>query len=320
MDGDKFFLPSLYISHGEPVEATVKGILSEEERLTLPPANDFRAKEIKDLHVIRKDSTLRVTDIDSYGRCPRKHLLEKVFGLSPSEVQDYEIEARELGTIVHRVMEKLVSGPVPELDEFRNKAETVLDDVLGSSGLNDYFKSLLRETFLDSLENIHALEKSIAEEGYTPAEMEMDVSCTLRGVSLKGKVDRMDTGADGSVSLIDYKTGASNISGPAALRGEDIQIFVYAAMLESLGRSPARVGIYSLKDIKVKWVPNSRDLKKGEDLSTFINAAAGHLENTASAIFSGDYSASPKSDQICRNCHERPYCPYITGLEEASNA
>jgi hypothetical protein len=38
-----------------------------------------------------------------------------------------------------------------------------------------------------------------------------------------------------------------------------------------------------------------------------------HMEDTVARMRKGDFAAAPLSEQTCRNCHERPYCPYIQG-------
>lgn len=313
MEGDKLFLPSLFLSGTEAVDASIKGIYSEEERQTSGRHSLLAHPEVKGVSFNKKGGTLRVTAIDSYRSCPRRYFLENVLGTMPPDLLDYEIEARELGTIIHEVMEDLITIPLPSPDVFRTKAEKVLDQVLKGSGLDAYLASLMKESFLLLLDDIYALEQSLEEEGYTKHEAEMPVMEDLEGVALKGKIDRVITREGGS-SLIDYKTGAVNLSGVGALRGEDLQLFLYASILEAKGMEPERVGIYSLKDMRIKWVPNSRDIKNGNDLSVLMGAAGKYLKEAASAMDDGDYPAQPLKDQRCRNCHERPYCPYIHGL------
>jgi ATP-dependent helicase/DNAse subunit B len=314
MEGDKMFLPSVFLADLKEQDTSVKGIYSEEELQTFSANKHFRQDEIS--KITARSGSLRVTDIDNYRNCPRKFFIEKIMRLSPPEISEYEVEAMELGTIVHKVMEKLITGPVPGLSEFKALAEKTLDEVLANSQLDSYLSSLIRESFLLMAEDLHELEEGLKDEGYEPMKNEMEVKEEIDGIRLKGKIDRIDKKHDGSLSLIDYKTGATNISAVSALRGENLQLFLYALMLEAKGRIAERVGIYSIKDLKIKWVPNKTDIKKGNDLKVITDAARGYLKETAGDISEGNFLATPQSDQSCRNCIERPYCPYINGTTE----
>ena len=114
------------------------------------------------------------------------------------------------------------------------------------------------------------------------------------------------------MELIDYKTGATQFSGTQVItKGATLQLFLYAALMEALGNKVERVGIYSLKDIKLSWIPGRNDRKHGRTIKDYIKGSLRFLEETVLNIRRGDFSASPLNEQPCRNCPERPYCPYI---------
>lgn len=320
MEGDKLFIPSIYLSGSKEIDASVKGIYSEEELQSFRATAPEPPKEVSSIAFAKEGTSIRVTDIDSYRSCPRRHFIEKVLGLTPPEVQQYEINAKELGIIAHRVMETLISGPLPPLDTFTERAESILDDALTNSALDKYLANIMKASFLALLPEIHELERELEEEGIKSHEPEVDVKETIHGINLRGKIDRIDNNDDNTVSLLDYKTGASDISAVSALRGENLQLFIYAAMLDARGKSLKRVGIYSLKNIKLKWVPNPRDLKSGNDMNTLMDAASAFLKETASEMAHGSYPALPIKEDRCMNCHERSFCPYIQGTGERQDA
>ena len=320
MDGDKLYLPSIFLSNGKESDLSVKGVYCTEELLTSGNSAPLTPKEISSIPFIKKGASIRVTDIDSYRSCPRRHFIEKVLRLEPPEIEQYEVDARELGIITHEVMEKLISGPLPSLEELLLKAEYILDSVLAKSGLDQYLASLMKESFLALVPDIHELESSLEAEGLKHYESEVEVRGEVDGINLRGKIDRIDRKDDGSVSLIDYKTGTVPMSGVGVQRGENLQLFIYAAMLATRGEKLERVGIYSLKDIKLKWVPNSRDIDNGNDTSALMDAASGFVKETASEMALGSYPARPLKESWCVNCHERPYCPYIHGMAEDLDA
>jgi RecB family exonuclease len=322
MEGDTVFLPSVLLSGAEEVERAVSPlILSAEEKLLTEGREPFSVhiREASNLRRYSEEQALSVTHIDSYRACPRRFLLEKVLGLSPPEVLDYEIEPLTMGSIIHSVMEMLVDAQSPDLEAMKRDAEVVLEKVLGETALDGYFKELVRETFMGLVPALYEIEDAMRQEGYRFREAEYDVRGEpLPGIVLKGKVDRIDAGAGGEVRIIDYKTGSPNVNSSGVLcRGANLQLFLYAAVLKTLGMRPERVGIYSLRDLGVKWFPTKRDMKKGLTLEDFMTSALRYLEGTVGGMRQGSFPARPIEEQFCRLCHERPYCPFVQGGVEA---
>ena len=133
----------------------------------------------------------------------------------------------------------------------------------------------------------------------------------IEGIKLKGKIDRVDK-KDDVVELIDYKTGSAQLNRLEVLnKGASLQLFLYAALMKSLGFKVERVGIYSLKDIKIIWIPGRNDKREGKTIEDYITAGMKYLDATLSEMRDGNFTASPLNEQTCRNCHEKPYCPYI---------
>jgi RecB family exonuclease len=315
MEGDKFFLPSIFLAGAEEKRERLFGLFSPEEEMlrkgTTPLSEHIM--EVDNIKGSASDSAINVTHIDGYRACPRRFFIEKTLNLAPPELTDYEMEARTLGTIVHEVMEKLIPMPAGDIGSFTDNASRVLQEVLLDRPLDAYFKNLLRETFMDIVPKIYEMEEGIKADGYAFKEAEYALKGEpIDGVRLKGKVDRIDAMPGGEAEVMDYKTGAVDLSGTRVMhKGAALQLFLYAAMLRAQGMRPRRVGIYSLKDMKIKWVPGRNDVKKGLSLEDFINSSLGYLRETVDMIRRGDFTALPLEEQTCRRCHERPYCPYI---------
>jgi RecB family exonuclease len=317
MEGDKFYLPSIFISGGEEERSQVRGVFSEEERMLSgqgPPLSSH-VKEISKIKWFSKDRAFRVTDIDAYRACPRRFFIERALGLAPPEVLDYELEPLKLGAVVHRVMERLMDNAPHDLDNFTKKASAALDDVLGAEHLDAYFKALIKETFMALVPEIFSIEEGIRNEGYCFERAEHTLEAEpLRGIRLKGKVDRIDSRAGAGVEVIDYKTGSVNIYSSRVLnQGADLQLFLYAGALKAMGMRPERVGIYSLGKPGLKWFPSAKDEKSGLGIDDFITSSLIYLEETVRSMLGGDFRARPLEEQTCWNCPESPYCPFIQG-------
>ncbi len=336
MEGDRFFLPSPFLPWNRDVKHQVHGIFSKEEELTRKGRTALASYiteivgiEEKLKNKFGEDSYIRVTDIDFYRSCPRKFFIEKVLQLEPLEIKEYEVEATLLGTIAHEIMQALISKPFTDVDDLMIRAEAIIDKLLSDKPVEDYWKKVIKDTFISILPGIYELENKLVDEGYSFMHAEVPVRGEIiKGIKLKGKVDRIDKKVQGlkfkvqsskdntlvtnEVELIDYKTGTTQFSGSQVMtKGATLQLFLYAALLEFLGNKVERVGIYSLKDIKLSWIPKRNDKKIGRTIEDYIVASLRFLKETVSKMRKGDFSANPLDEQICRYCPERPYCPYV---------
>jgi RecB family exonuclease len=323
-EGDKIFLPSLFLS--DMAESGQNGpieLFTEEDvQMNQPQAiskSDY-LNEISNIHAFSKTSSMRVTDIDSYRYCPRRFFIERKLGLSPSEITEYEIDARDLGTLAHKFMETLLDAPAGAEDEFMRKAAAVAKKVATDSGLDDYFSALFQDTMQGLALQIYQLEDELSEGGFAIQTAEKALKHTIDQCEFKGKIDRIDSKPSGELRVMDYKTGHVSLTGSSTLKkGKNLQLFIYAAMLRAQGQKPTSVGIYSLKDITLKEVPGSQDIKAEHDLDTFMDAALDYLTQTIAMMRTGDFPARPMDESTCTTCHEKPFCPFIHNHRGDSN-
>lgn len=318
-EGENRFLPSPFLYSGQQEKEKIPGIFSKEELLVMKgdrPLSEFLS-EIK----LRSDipslkGMLNVTDIDAYRACPRKFFIERVLNLLPPSIKEYDLEATVLGEIIHRVMEEIIFESFDDMEHLRRRAADIVDKVTGSpamAGIDPFWKGIIRDTFVEILPEILGKEMKIREEGYKPFKVEEKVTGEpVKGIRLKGKIDRIDKSEKG-MAIIDYKTGSDTLTCSRVLTGkEKLQPFLYAALLKTDGYNVDRVGIYSLKDITVKWCPSKRS-KNVTGMDEMITASLKFLEETVKDLRKGIFTARPIDDSyyLCRKCHENPLCPYI---------
>jgi ATP-dependent helicase/DNAse subunit B len=344
MESDRFFLPSPLLPWNREKKERVSGIFSSEENLLKKGIKPFSSyitqiEKIDDKFITNKfgeNSYISVTDIDYYRSCPRKFFIERVLHLEPPEIKEYKIEPMLLGSIVHEIMQALLTESFTDFEDLRGKAEKVISSILSKKSLEQYWKDLITDSFLAILPEIYELEGNIIDEGYSFSMAEVSVEGEiLKGIKLKGKIDRIDKKVQSSkfkvqklednrlathhpspvnniVEIIDYKTGMIHLRGTQVMtKGANLQLFLYAAIMKSLGFNVERAGIYSLRDIQLSWIPGKLDRKHGRTMEDYINTSLRYLEETISRMRKGDFSALPLEEQTCRNCSERPYCPYI---------
>jgi putative RecB family exonuclease len=129
-----------------------------------------------------------------------------------------------------------------------------------------------------------------------------DRSCRIR---LRGVADRIDLLADGTLRIVDYKSGAA----PATRRA--VQLPVYGACAEraldgELGRS-WRVGeaAYLAFGDRRAYVPV---IARPEERDAAMNAAVGRLVDAVEAIARGDFPPRPAEWSLCTTCAFAAVC------------
>jgi len=344
MENDRFFLPSPLLPWNKEKRERVPGIFSKEEELLKKGMKPFslyiaQIEKVGDKFIRGKfgeSSYINVTDIDYYRSCPRKFFIEKVLHLEPPEIKEYKIEAMLLGSIVHEIMQVLLTTSFTDFEDLGGKAEKIIRGILSKEPLEDYWKNLILDSFLAMLPEIYELENSVIDDGYVFMDAEVPVDGEIiKGIKLKGKIDRIDKKVQSSkfkvqslkdnrlvtrhsslatdiVEIIDYKTGMAQLRGTQVMsKGANLQLFLYAGLMKTSGYEVERAGIYSFKDMRLSWIPGKPDRRHGRTMEDYINTSLRYLEETVSKMRKGDFSALPLEEQTCRNCSERPYCPYI---------
>jgi RecB family exonuclease len=322
MDGDNVFLPSSFLFSGEEVRESITGIFSKEE-FFIANGGVSLLNYIGEVGLYfnkderhKKFQVIRVTDIDAYRVCPRKFFVEKALGLEPLKVKEYEVEAATTGTIVHAVMERIIREPFADFDTLKERALRAVEDVMKDRRIDEYWKDIIADSFMELLPDIYDNEMILRGDGYIRSETEKPMfGEPLPGIKLRGKIDRIDYFND-SVRIIDYKTATADLNCSQVHNGRvNLQLFLYAAMLKHQKYRVDRAGIYSLKEMKVKWCPSKGRKNKpdggGQNMDDYITASLKFLQDAVNNMRAGNFNAEPLNDYNCYNCHENAFCPYI---------
>jgi RecB family exonuclease len=167
-------------------------------------------------------SPLRVTQLESLLLCPFRFFAESLLALEPLEEPTIGIDPRERGDLIHRILREFTRGlatAVPHWPEDKSKAleflEKTVDNILGDR-MQDPFWQVERVRLLGSdkfpgllkawldVEQERALEGWRFEAAEEPFE---GLVIAKTGISLTGRLDRVDTHPEKGRALWDYKTG-----------------------------------------------------------------------------------------------------------------
>jgi putative RecB family exonuclease len=121
------------------------------------------------------------------------------------------------------------------------------------------------------------------------------------GAILAGKVDRIDKLADGSLEVVDYKTGkVPPRRDDASVAEDDLQLSAYAIVISrKYGLAVSRCSlIFLTEDLKIGFTPTPELLAKKE----------ARIEEIVRAI-EAETEFAPRKNNLCPWCEYREICP-----------
>jgi len=208
------------------------------------------------------DGEVSATELEEWATCPRRHLMAHVLRVGSNAIpeDDLGVSSLDRGTLVHRVLEKIVrenfnrppdrSWTAAELEsvvvDVHRRAETLRrEGKLGSGVLADLRIEEMVRVVLDALADDDEMR---AAAGWVPQAAELrfgeahgrPVSVALpsgRTVRFTGTIDRVDRTLDGRrIRVVDYKSGRAARYLRASTGGAE------AARLLQLGVYEAAIG------------------------------------------------------------------------------
>lgn len=163
---------------------------------------------------------------------------------------------------------------------------------------------------------------------------EQRIRCSIEGIALSMRVDRIDELPGGGLAVIDYKSG--NVVSPARWfmeRPEGIQLAIYAAAVEGATREPVRALAYAqvkagnievagLAEDNTQWPALARVDSPRLALADWADARAelaARVRALASDIRNGLADVAPRTQAICGYCGLQPLCR-VQRLDDGASA
>lgn len=197
---------------------------------------------------------LSVTDVSTLMTCELKYLLQAVHKLRNEEPEQVlSIPPVELGKILHLALENLYRAKVyadnpefmPMLRNEIQQAASRFDAYILNPGA-----TFAVDQFIKNLEQFRLSELDLLKEGYLPYRMESKVTGTVAGIAVRGRIDRIDKKADGTLHVIDYKYKTVKSPKEGTVDNPDsAQLGMYALLMRQNGETlPSRLSFYDMKD------------------------------------------------------------------------
>lgn len=239
-----------------------------------------------------KNLTGSASRLETFCQCAMRQFLQ--YGLRLKERPDYSFQPVDMGSIMHRSLElfgRQTGGQVSWADladseETRNQyADKCMKTALDEAGLG-ILKESARDAYAENRmtrllrTTAWAQAKQLANGDFTPASFEQEfreegqpggVTFSLgddRVMSLRGKIDRIDTAVDGDmtyVKIVDYKTGTKKFDLDDVYYGLQMQLILYLDAVLDLyqkkGRPvcPAGIFYYNVQDPIVDYDPTETE-------------------------------------------------------------
>lgn len=212
----------------------VKSLISgEEKRISADAAKRLYGKNLY----------MSATKFDTYSRCKFSYFCR--YGLKAKKLQPADFDVLQRGTIVHYVLEKIVSEygksicdlDTDKLDNLTDKyIDEYLDRVKGFRSVETARTRFLVSRVSRSLkEVVRHLAEDFRQTDFNPTACELKIG--FNGIPLEfpfddgtvkisGSIDRMDE-YSGYIRIVDYKTGSKNFKLPDILFGLNLQMLLY---------------------------------------------------------------------------------------------
>jgi DNA helicase II / ATP-dependent DNA helicase PcrA len=233
---------------------------------------------------------LSASAVDTYERCGLQFKLERDWRLAAKPAA-----AMQFGAAMHRVLKTYFDSVRAErpksdgelLDQFRND--------LAVAGIHEkYQHELYEKQGVAQLSDFLAKMRSqpVPRVLHTEQTFQIRVGATM----VTGRMDRIDERSDGTVAIVDYKTGKAKDQDAA---DDSLQLSLYAmAAREAWNYKVGALILHNLEDnIPVITTRSEADL----------DAARGRVEAAAQGIADGDFKA--KMGMHCAFCAYRSVCP-----------
>ena len=233
---------------------------------------------------------LSASAIDSYETCPLQFKLEREWRL-PGEIP----AAMQYGAAMHRVLRNYydalgVQRPYSDDDLFQQ-----LRDDLSNAGIEDAYQHELYQQ-----KGANQLRDFLSAARHAPAAQvlhtERAFEIRLGGTTVAGRIDRIDQLNDGSVVIIDYKTGKPRTQESA---DESLQLSIYVlAAREKWKYRVDHLGFYNLEE-------NAPVITRRTESQ--LQETADKVQVVAEKIGQGIFHATP--GWHCTLCAYRNLCP-----------
>jgi len=217
----------------------------------------------------QRPERISVTAVDRLNADPFAFYAQAILKLRALDPVDDDHTARWKGIAVHEVLQEWLQHDDCDPDKLRPRAERLLQ----GEAIHPMLRALWAPRLLEAIDWIAATERDNQSQGRRPLTAEVTGETVLAGVTVHGRVDRIDRFPDGSIAIIDYKTGQppsqKSVSEGFALQLGLLGLIGRAGGFEGASGDPAAFEYWSLARYRGKFgrlMRPDKDMQPGEFL------------------------------------------------------
>lgn len=173
------------------------------------------------------------SSLKSFLTCKRQFYYKYVQKLKEHKMVQDLYEEREIGNKIHAALQKVYVNQSTYSD--KNTLRETFKAVFATGTESDVMERYLNTLWIEKMEPFYENEASRFDSGTKVAYCEKEFSAECEGVTLIGRVDRVDYTPQG-LEVLDYKSGKypSTTSEPKD-EDTDYQLSIYAILVQELG-------------------------------------------------------------------------------------
>lgn len=232
--------------------------------------------------------------------CPKRFYLNNILGIEEPDPDDplEVIDARDMGTLVHSVMEYLADNPDVSEKEFTEHAEEMFDDYLKTrTPVNDSSAAAARKQFMNMAVNGFKYDP---HNKVLSAEEKFSVMHRDSGIGLYGYPDRVEIDRKGEYLIADYKTKRKYEHKENDIN-TCLQVVLYAYMMSHRDKDPLPISYCTYRYLRY-----SKPVNCDYNSSTETDLTR-KLREVRAALNTG-YFPCTDAEENCRYCKFASIC------------
>jgi len=273
------------------------------------------------------DISYSATSLDTYIKCPLKFYYHYVLGLREKENLLDDTEGKDIGTFIHGQLEETYGRFLDKKPDIDKAFRKYFFDTLDKKFSDEVERKMRSDSFALKEILAYRLNRFLDEEEKRAKDtidkimfLERHFDCTINTADkmfkLQAKIDRVDSLKDGSILIIDYKTGAvdpmpkstKNVHAASLSREiikkdiKSVQLPLYTYImqnqqLETIKGKEIKAGLYNIRTANLKS-GNFFDIEEGSGI--YLKA----IEYILSEIVNPDvdFTADSSNERYCMHC------------------
>lgn len=239
---------------------------------------------------------LSYSSISTYQNCPLQYKFIEV-----DKMPIKRTPALDFGESLHKALQFLYSMPVPpppSLEEVLTNLKKIWrkGSFSGETEEKAYFEHAKQILATYYKTNIDGKEFQI------PVALEHYFQIDFDGLTVSGRIDRMDKLPSGGYEIVDYKTNRRLPSLAQVHKDFQLSIYHWAAQ-ETWGITPEKLTLYFL--LPNETISTCRSEDEVEETKAIIKKVSKDIQ-------AGSFE--PRENPLCPWCSFQPYCPYYKHL------